>query len=55
MSRAGDSSQGHISPAGPHLRQRGDEFAFMYMNKHADKHTQRTDGELVRHAAPGRF
>lgn len=69
MSPADDLSQGHINPAGPHLRQRGDESSFMYTSQHrharthayvdkqANMRTQTTrySCELLHHVAWGSF
>lgn len=41
MSPADDLSQGHIIPAGLHLRQRGDESTFMYTIQHAHAHVDK--------------
>lgn len=41
MSPADDLSQGHINPAGLHLRQRGDESGFMYTSQHARAHVDK--------------
>lgn len=60
MSPADDLSQGHINPAGLHLRQRGDESGFMYTSQHAYAHVDKQahmqtqqSSELFHHDAWG--